>query len=464
MPKSRYDGTGYRQRLGVVETLNTPARNRNILPIFYLTLGWFGVQMAMALDATLFQKLLGEHLDNAFQIGLILGLGPLAGMTVQPLMGWLGDKLGRRGISRLAIIRVSLLFCLAGTVLFAFRLSLPALVAAVAFFFVAFNVLAVSYRALVSEASNRRALLSHKGMVSGFIAGFSGLGGFAMFALASVAGNTPAVPVLASAAILLLCFVFVLKFAPGPRAITPEPADRDGATPDNLHQRAMWGGWNMVFYALPVLALIPAFERRLAQVPGQVPIFRLFLVVFFSWVGIQALRGFFVLYATHALHLTYAQANMPLAILTLVTVLAALPLGRLADRVDNRRLFRFCLLGYALACLAGCFWVRDLASAIFMSVFIGLSFAGMIVLPLSLLFKLCPPRSEGTYAGFYNLFMSVPQLYSLFITGRLIDYFHDYRVILPVGAVAALGAMLLAFRLVAPGAVVSLPETTRRAG
>lgn len=447
MLKSRYDGTGHRQRLGMVESLKTPARSRNILPIFYLTLGWFGVQMAMALDATLFQKLLGEQLENAFHIGLILGLGPLAGITVQPLVGWLGDRLGRRGISRLSLIRFSLLFSLISTVLFAFRLSLPWLVAAVAFFFAAFNVLAVSYRALVTETSNRRSLMSDKGMVSGFIAGFSGLGGFAMFALASLAGDTPAVPVLASAAVLLACFVFVLKFAPGPRLV---PAGGSGAPGDNPHERAMWSGWNLAFYAAPVLGLVPAFERRLARVPGQLPVFRLFLVVFFSWIGIQALRGFFVLFAIHALRLSYAQANIPLAVLTLVMVLSALPLGRLADRMDNRRLFRYSLLVYALVCLAGYGWVHDLPSAVVLSVFIGMSFAGMIVLPLALLFKLCPPRSEGTYAGFYNLFMSVPQLYSLFLTGRLIDYFHDYRVILLVGAVSVLAAMLLTFRLVVP--------------
>lgn len=449
MPKSRYDGkaSGQRPSTSVVTLVKPPATNRNLMPILFLTLGWFGIQMAMALDATLFQKLLDDRLENAFHIALVLGLGPLAGITVQPLMGWLGDKLKRRGISRMTVIRISLLLSLAGTAVFALQMSLPWLVAAVAFFFVAFNVLCVNYRALVTETANRKALLAHKGTVSGFIAGFSGLGGFGMFALASVAGDTPAIPVLASAGVLLACFLLVFRFAPPPKPVAETEAAGEQAA---RHEKAMWSGWNLAFYALPVLALIPRFEKKLLQAPGQLPIFRLFLVLFFSWVGIQALRGFFVLYAINALGLSFSQANVPLAVLTLVMVLAAIPLGKLADKFDNRVLFRASLLVYALVCLAGYFAVSDLTAAIVLSVFIGVSFAGMIVLPLTLLFKLCPPRSEGVYAGFYNLFMSVPQLYSLFITGRLIDYFHDYRVILPVGAVAVTIAMLLTFRLLVP--------------
>jgi MFS-type transporter involved in bile tolerance (Atg22 family) len=71
----------------------------------------------------------------------------------------------------------------------------------------------------------------------------------------------------------------------------------------------------------------------------------------------------------------------------------------------------------------------------------------MIVLPLSLLFKLCPKQSEGVYSGLYNMFMSVPQLYSLFITGWLVDTFDSYRMILAVGAVTVACAALLTLRL-----------------
>ncbi|MGG2383108.1 hypothetical protein, partial [Salmonella enterica] len=81
-----------------------------------------------------------------------------------------------------------------------------------------------------------------------------------------------------------------------------------------------------------------------------------------------------------------------------------------------------------------------------MSVLLGVSFAGMIVMPLSMLFKFCPRQSEGVYSGLYNLFISMPQLYSLFITGWLVDYFHSYRLILMVGAVTVIGAALLSYR------------------
>jgi maltose/moltooligosaccharide transporter len=188
-------------------------------------------------------------------------------------------------------------------------------------------------------------------------------------------------------------------------------------------------------------------ERRLVRIPEQKPIFRLFLTIFFAWIGIQALRGFFILLATKELHVSYQNANLALAVLTLVMVCSALPLGKLADRLDNRLLLILSLAMFSVVCLIS-YWAADsMAGMMIMSICLGLSFAGMIVMPLSLLFKLCPKQSEGVYSGLYNLFISLPQLYSLFLTGWLVDVFQSYRMILLVGAVAVGCAVLLCARL-----------------
>jgi MFS family permease len=434
----------------------------NLKSLLFLTLGWFGIEMALALDATQFQVLLDQQLDQAgiqslswnvgnlqipfgkaTLIGLVLSFGPLAGITVQPFMGWLGDRLLKHGIDRRFIIKQGVFYSLVCTVLFTLKLSLWALIIAIALFFISFNVLNVSYRAWITETSNRRALVSQKGLVSGFIALFSGFGGFCMFMLFKFMGNSPW-PAACSAIILLLCFILVFRYAPVPKQ---HSADKINLQESNTKTAGLLSPWHGLFYALPVVGLIPAIERRLIHQPEQKPIFRLFLTIFFAWLGIQALRGFFVLLATKDLHVSYEDANLALAVLTLVMVGAALPLGSLADRLDNRRLLFLSLLGFAVVCLAS-YWVADsLPGILIMSICLGLSFAGMIVMPLSLLLKWCPKQSEGVYSGLYNLFISLPQLYSLFLTGWLVDVFQSYRIILMVGAVTVACAVLLCLRL-----------------
>lgn len=440
-------------------------RISHLRPFLFLTLGWFGIEMALALDATQFQVLLDQRLEQAgiqilhlnlggwaipvgkaTLIGLVLSLGPLAGITVQPLMGWLGDRLINRGLDRAFIMKQGVFYSLVCTVLFALKLSLWALIVAIALFFISFNVLNVSYRAWITETSNRKALAPQKGLVSGFVALFSGFGGFCMFMLFKLLGNSPW-PAACSAAILLLCFILVFRYAPVPKPrkdceILENTPLEAGVTSSGLMSK-----WHLLFYALPVVSLIPAVERRLISMPEQKPIFRLFLTIFFAWIGIQALRGFFILLATKELHVSYENANLALAVLTLVMVCSALPLGKLADRLDNRLLLILSLTLFSVVCLIS-YWVADsMLGMLIMSICLGLSFAGMIVMPLSLLFKLCPKQSEGVYSGLYNLFISLPQLYSLFLTGWLVDVFQSYRMILLVGTIAVGFAVLLCTRL-----------------
>jgi MFS family permease len=389
-------------------------------------------------------------IGKATIIGLVLSLGPLAGITVQPGMGWLGDRLIHRGLDRAFIMKQGVFYALVCTVLFALKLSLLALIIAIALFFISFNVLNVSYRAWITEISNRKALASQKGLVSGFVALFSGFGGFCMFMLFKLLGNSPW-PAVCSAAILLLCFVMVFRYAPVPKPykeFDSLPLAQNVPEPEKgIAFSGLMSKWHCLFYALPIVSLIPAVERRLIHLPEQKPIFRLFLTIFFAWIGIQALRGFFILLATKELHVSYENANLALAVLTLVMVCSALPLGKLADRLDNRLLLIMSLTLFSVVCLIS-YWVADsMMGMLLMSVFLGLSFAGMVVMPLSLLFKLCPKQSEGVYSGLYNLFISLPQLYSLFLTGWLVDRFHSYRMILLVGAIAVGCAVLLCARL-----------------
>lgn len=211
--------------------------------------------------------------------------------------------------------------------------------------------------------------------------------------------------------------------------------------------RALFSIKHILFYVFPPLGLIPAFERQLITQTYQKPIFRLFIVLFFSWIGLQALRGYFVLFVEKSLGMQISEAQFLLALTTLVMVLAAVPLGKLADHWDIRQLFKVTLILFAVVSGLAFLFVHSMPSAMMMCVLFGVSLAGLVVCPLSLLFQLCPRQQEGTYSGLYNVFISMPQLYSLLITGALIDLCHTHRVILLVAGVASVFAIACVLRL-----------------
>lgn len=415
------------------------ARAKQTLAIMLLTVGWFGIQMNMAYDETQFQFILNRLVDSAFVIGAVLALGPLCGIIVQPVVGFYSDVLARRGISRkrlifyaggLAIVCVYLLPAAAG------RLTSMVLTMGVYYFFL--NVLMVAYRAFSTEASNMPSLKEYKGSISGFIALFTGAGAFVMYLVCSVWGGT-AIPFRVGATVLLLSLLGFSLFL----SRIGEPAQQEVSPPE----KGFLSRWNLLFYMLPFTILIPAVERRVARQAFERPVFRLFLTVYLSWFGFQAIRAFFILYTSKVLDFSHGWANMLLAIVTLVMLAAAVPLGRLADRLDDTRLLRYSLLVFATG--SGLFYffegTEQLASLF--AVIIGLGLAGTTVYPMSILFKLCPPGQEGTYTGLYNLFISVPQLHSLLLTGWLIDVSGTYQVILVITGLTMLASCWSTFQL-----------------
>lgn len=422
--------------------------------ILFLTLGFFGSDMATALDATRFQFLLNQQVHDAKLIGLVLCLGPLAGILVQPVVGSYSDMLVRRGVSRRKLLAGSVVVSLLSFLLFALPMNFWQLVLAIGLFYTCFNLVIVNYRAAITETTRRRSLLRHKGVVSGSMSLFSSLGCCTMFAMGGLWGGT-ALPIFVCSGILLLAFGLVLRYAPEAR-IKPQPDDGKRFSfcwPDR---------WSLLFYVLPWLNLVPAVENRLVREPHQKAIHRLFVMVFSLWLGTTAIKAFFVMFSLNALHLSFAQANLPAATMTLFAMLAALPLGRLADKLNNKRILQGAVILYGVTAFSGFFLVHSLAGAMVMMALLGIAFAGMLTMPLAILFKLCPARSEGTYLGLFNLFLCTPQVYSLLVTGWLADSLHDYRVILAVAAAACAMSYVVSTRLMteheAPVPVVQLDE------
>ncbi len=402
----------------------------------FLTVGWLGIEMAMALDMGQFQLMLHDQVGQAFIVGLILSMGPLMGFTVQPLVGYYSDYLEERGLPRRKLIAGGLAGSLASLVWLAFLPDLTGFVLALVLFYVSFNIVMVCYRAYMTETTAEPPLKNRKGMVSGFSALFATVGTTGMFVVGSLAPGT-SWPFLTGATLLIITFVLFFMFSP-----EPAPSARTRTIPPE----SLLSRWHLLFYVFPPLALWPGLETRIARQDYQRAIFRLFTVIFFAWLGLQSLRGYFTLYARENLDFEDAFSHQLMAMASVAVILSTLPIGRLADKLELSRLFRGFLIAFALVNLGAYFWVQTPWQAIIFTVLIGVCLAGTLVCPLAALLRLCPRDQEGAYSGLYNVFLSVPQFYSLLVTGWLLDQW-GYGLVPLISALFLGLAFLAAFRL-----------------
>ncbi len=169
--------------IGPIKTGVSP---RTLLALIWLTVGWLGIEMAMALDVTQFPIILERALHSNFLVGIVMGLGPLAGLTIQPWMGYYGDVLVQRGISRDMLMRYGTILGAVSLIGLGLVKATWAIIALMAVFFIATNVVMVSYRAYVTQASQRKALHQQKGVISGLMGLFSGMGALVMAIICGV--------------------------------------------------------------------------------------------------------------------------------------------------------------------------------------------------------------------------------------------------------------------------------------
>ena len=246
----------------------------------------------------------------ATTLGLITFAGLLAAMLIQPLAGYFSDRTrhrwGRRGQ-----LSIGVLVVIAGLALFAFARSLLLVFAAYLLIQLAASITQAAQQGFIPDLAPRR----WRGAASG-VKGLMDLGGaflaFAALGALVQKGGTP-LAVIALAAILLATFVLTLALvreSPAPPSQELTPAQR----------------WS----------LIRAFHFDVQQHSAFA-----WLVVsrFLFLLGVYTVGRFLLLFVAVRLNLTpdraAEEAGLLLALLSLVTLLAAVPAGWLADRVGR---------------------------------------------------------------------------------------------------------------------------------
>ncbi|WP_027308142.1 MFS transporter [Caloramator sp. ALD01] len=170
-------------------------------------------------------------------------------------------------------------------------------------------------------------------------------------------------------------------------------------------------------------------------------VLKLYLSVFMVYMSFGFITPFFVKYCTTNLNISNSDANNALLILTLAGAVFAVPIGKLADKIEKRKVLLLGVVLFALSLALGTF-VKNKAALFVMMTVIGIGFIAIQITTYSILAEIVPPERLGEFMGMMNLFISLPQFLANNIMGFMLDRF-GYGVFFPTAAVAMVIAGLI---------------------
>ncbi|WP_234120447.1 MFS transporter [Clostridium hydrogenum] len=147
---------------------------------------------------------------------------------------------------------------------------------------------------------------------------------------------------------------------------------------------------------------------------------KLFLAMFFIYMGYGGITPFFVKYCINNLHISEGTASFSLLLLTMTGAIFAYPLGVLSDKIERKKVMLFGSLIFTLSLLGGLF-VTTTSALYIMMCFIGIGFIAIQVTSYSILAEVVPTERLGEFMGIFNFFVSFSQFISGNLMGLLLD-------------------------------------------
>jgi maltose/moltooligosaccharide transporter len=464
--------------------------------------GLFGVQIAWGLQNANTSRIFQTLGANVAELPILWIAGPITGLLVQPIVGYLSDRtwtpLGRRRP-----------YVLAGSLVGAFALVLmpqvESLWAAIAMLWLltgALNVAMEPFRALVADSvpeHQRTAAFALQGAFLGFAAVLASalpwlLGhGFGVAADGPPGRLPPAVRMgfdIGAAGLLAGVLVTVLTTRERPFSASedaasepPRPPRGGGASIRLILSGALWvlGGVALAavtaalryraelylvagvsaLFGLANLALALSTHRDMRPT-GLLEILddfihmpnvlrRLAVVQFFTWFGLFAMwiyavpsvvanAGLGAGGSGRAYNAVADWVGVMFAFYNGVAVLAALALPRLVASIGRREAHAVCL-ALGAAGLAGFGLIHDPSWLWAPSIGIGCAWASILSIPYAMVSSAARTSQMGVYMGIHNVFLVLPQIVATVLLGWLVEHLFRDR--------ASLALMLAAAALVA---------------
>lgn len=429
--------------------------------IFNMSVGFFGIQFAFALqngNASRILQTFGAQVDH---LSLFWLAAPLTGMIVQPLIGHYSDKTWTRFGRRKPYFLVgALLTALALIVMpnasFLAYLMPPIIVGASMLMLTdaSINVAMEPFRALVADklpdsqsslGFSIQTFLIGAGAIIGSILPYL-LAEYGHVASTAVAGEVPANVIYTfyiGAAVLVAAIVWTLVTT---REYSPEEVKLYALDEEDEIKEAHFKKEGSIRTIIKDFRQMPVTMRQLGWVQ------------FFSWFALFSMWVFTTpAIAEHIYHLpksdtasaAYADAGnwvgVLFAVYNGVSAVYALLLPRIARLTSKKLAHSVSLLAGGLG-LISIYFIQNKYWLILPMVGVGMAWGSILAMPYAILASALPARKMGVYMGIFNFFITIPQIVNGLLGGLILKYFYHSNAILSLvmaGAFMILGAFAM---------------------
>ncbi|WP_076460406.1 SLC45 family MFS transporter [Limosilactobacillus caccae] len=423
--------------------------------IWMINFGFLGVQIAFTLQGSQMSRIFQTIGADPNNLGWFFLLPPLAGLIVQPIIGYYSDrtwapKLGGRRLPYLLlgmIIAVIVMILLPNSGSFGFGYgSLAALLfgaITVAFLDLSSNMAMQPFKMMVGDMVNDdqksyaygiQSLICNVGAVLAAIFPFLlTWWGVSNTAKKGVVPQSVVVSFYVGAIILVITCLFTIfrvhEYDPATYAMY------HGISEDDNKEGGNW---------LTLLKHAPKVFWNVA------------LVQFFCWFSFQYLSTYAVgaiaknvWHTTVASSAAYQSAGNWYGVMTAVQSIAAVVWSYVLAKVPNNRH----KAGYSISLLLGAigytsiFFIHSQNALVFSFILIGIAWASMNTYPLTMVTNALSGKHMGTYLGLFNGSICVPQMVASLLSFGLFPLLGSSQVnmMLVTGISALLGAIAVLF-------------------
>lgn len=433
----------------------TEKRNLSFGQLFNLSFGFFGVQIAYALQSANISRIFATLGADPHQLSFFWVLPPLMGMIVQPLVGKYSDKtwnrLGRRKpyliVGALIAVATMLLLPNAGNFTFTQSVFLGLNAAmwfglfSLMFLDTSINIAMQPFKMMVGDMVNEE----QKGLaysIQSFLCNAGSLAGYLfpiLFTWVGIANTAPEGVIPDSvkwsfyigAAILMLCVLYTFVTV---KELNPE-------------EYAKFHGLNATKEEKKEE---PSFIKLLINAPST--FWTVGLVQFFCWAAFLFMWN----YSNGAIAtqcfdwdgLNTAAAEFQnagnwvgvcFAIQAVGSMLWALVMPILGMRLSTKSVYAISLIVGALGFISTLFVTNQLVLLVSYA-FIGAAWAAMLAMPFTILTNSLKGDNMGYYLGLFNCTICLPQIVAALIGGAILKYICAGS---QVGMLVAAGILLI---------------------
>ena len=360
---------------------------------FLLGFGFLGISVIWSVYNAYIPIFLREYSLPLWLVGLIMTFDNIAGITIQPYVGFLSDRTRTRFGRRIP-------FMMIGAPIAAFFFALipilhisvpvfPLLMAAIIIMNIAMAIFRTPTVALMPDITPSPL----RSKANGIINLMGGLGTtLAFLGGAFLYRANRGLPFWFGAALMLLATAIVVM-------VIKEPKDYAEATEQRVG----------------VLATI----REI--ITGQEKSAMFILLAIFAWfIGYNAIETFWTTYGKEFLGIKESTAAMMLTYTSAAFLLTALPAGFIATRFGRRRTI---LVGLAilLIMILGGFFTTNMLYLTVMLVLAGIGWALININSFPMVSDIAPPGKIGSYTGLYYFFSMLAAITAPPLVGALMD-------------------------------------------